>query len=94
MKHAISLVFIAANLLAVTSSISAQYSDSQQPASKSSDTVVVLPVGITEEMLAPPPVPSFMLKPPNKALSMDEMVQQAREAEQKAGIKPPLKPAK
>lgn len=54
---------------------------------------VVLPAGITEEMLAPPPVPSFMLKPTEKPLSLDEMVQQARDAEQKAGIKPVQKSA-
>ena len=45
---------------------------------------VVLPPGVTEEMLAPPPVPGFMLKKPAKPLTMDEMVQQAREAERKA----------
>lgn len=54
--------------------------------------MVELPPGITEEMLAPPPVPSFMLKKPDKALTVEEMVQQAREAELKAGIKSTAKP--
>lgn len=58
------------------------------PASAASAAEVVLPPGITEEMLAPPPVPGFMLKPPTQPLTVDEMVQQAREAERKAGIKP------
>ncbi|MDD5029253.1 MAG: hypothetical protein PHH58_07110 [Rhodoferax sp.] len=58
------------------------------PASAASAAKVVLPPGITEEMLAPPPVPSFMLKPPAKPLTVEQMVQQAREAELKAGIKP------
>ncbi|MDD2611135.1 MAG: hypothetical protein PHX60_15905 [Giesbergeria sp.] len=64
-----------------------------QQASQASAPRVVLPAGITEEMLAPPPVPSFMLKPTEKPLSVDDMVQQAREAEKKAGIKPTQKPA-
>ncbi len=45
---------------------------------------VILPAGVTEEMLAPPPVPRFMLEKPAKPLTTDEMVQQAREAEAKA----------
>lgn len=64
-----------------------------QKASRTQAPQVVLPAGITEEMLAPPPVPSFMLKPTEKPLSVDEMVQQARDAEKKAGIKPAQKPA-
>lgn len=47
---------------------------------------VALPPGLTEEMLAPPPVPRFMLEKPPRPLTTDEMVQQAREAERKAGI--------
>jgi len=62
-------------------------------ASTAAPAKVVLPPGITEEMLAPPPVPSFMLKKPETPLSVDEMVQQAREAERKAGIQPAPKPA-
>lgn len=45
---------------------------------------VILPPGITEEMLAPPPVPRFMLEKPSRPLTTDEMMQQAREAEQRA----------
>ncbi len=56
---------------------------------KPAATVVTLPPGVTEEMLAPPPVPAFMLKKPAKPLTMDEMVQQAREAEQKIGVNSP-----
>lgn len=47
---------------------------------------VVLPPGLTEEMLASPPVPRFMLEKPSRPLTTEEMVQQAREAERKAGI--------
>jgi hypothetical protein len=71
----------------------AQDNPTKEPSSKASAPKVVLPAGITEDMLAPPPVPSFMLKPPTKPMTVDEMVQQAREAEQKAGIKPAPKPA-
>ncbi len=45
---------------------------------------VVLPNGVTEEMLAPPPVPRFMLEKPGRPLTMDEMLQQVREAESRA----------
>ena len=55
---------------------------SAKPAAK-----VVLPEGVTEEMLAPPPVPRFMLEPPSKPLSHDEMAQQIQEAERRSGIK-------
>ena len=54
-----------------------------------------LPEGVTEEMLAPPPVPRFMLEKPSKPLTQEEMVQQAREAESKAAVavkKPAPKP--
>ena len=52
----------------------------------SSASATRLPVGVTEEMMAPPPVPAFMLEKPEKPLSMEEMVRQAREAEKKAGV--------
>lgn len=71
----------------------AQGTPPNPPASAASAPKVELPPGITEEMLAPPPVPAFMLRPPAKPLTVDEMVQQAREAEQKAGIRPAPKPA-
>ncbi len=45
---------------------------------------VVLPNGVTEEMLAPPPVPRFMLEKPVKPLTTDEMLQQVREVESRA----------
>ncbi len=45
---------------------------------------VVLPHGVTEEMLAPPPVPRFMLEKPGKPLTIDEMLQQVREVESRA----------
>ncbi len=93
MKRAISLVFCIAGLMTSNGLTRAQSNPAPPPASASSATKVVLPPGITEEMLAPPPVPSFMLKKPDKVLTVDEMVQQAREAEQKAGIKPAAKSA-
>lgn len=61
----------------------------QTPAANQS-APVKLPDGITEEMLAPPPVPQFMLKKPARQLTVDEMMQQAREAERRSGI--PAKP--
>jgi len=47
---------------------------------------VVLPEGVTEEMLAPPPVPRFMLEKPAKPLSKEEMMDQVRDAEKKAAV--------
>jgi hypothetical protein len=41
----------------------------------------ILPPGVTEDMLAPPPVPRFMLEKQDKPLSTEEMLKQAREAE-------------
>lgn len=92
-KDVISRLLCVAGLVAGTHLALAQDNTSNPPSSKASAPKVVLPAGITEEMLAPPPVPSFMLKPPAKPLTVDEMVQQAREAEQKAGIKPAPQPA-
>lgn len=88
MKRAISLVLLFASLITVNGLTQAQDNSNISPSSQASAPKVVLPPGITEEMLAPPPVPSFMLTPPASPLSVDEMVQQARQAEQKAGIKP------
>lgn len=93
MKRTISLLLCLAELTTFNGLTRAQSSaPPAPPASAASAAKVVLPPGITEEMLAPPPVPSFMLKKPDKPLSVDEMVQQAREAERKAGIKPTTKP--
>lgn len=72
--------------------IAGQALSQDQPGNTSSAPKYVLPKGVTEEMLAPPPVPSFMLKAPEKPLTIDEMTQQAREAEKKAGIKKAAKP--
>lgn len=92
MKSAFSLLLALAGLVAWCGQVSAQNTaPPAPPASAASAAKVVLPPGITEEMLAPPPVPSFMLKKPDKALTVDEMVQQAREAERKAGVKPAAK---
>ncbi len=55
-----------------------------QPARSASAPKYVLPEGITEEMLAPPPVPRFMLERPARPLTTDEMVQQVHEAEARA----------
>jgi hypothetical protein len=87
--HVVAMVI----LLAMVGPIAAQQVAAEPPVAKVSAPTVVLPAGITEEMLAPPPVPSFMLKPSATPLTVDEMVQQAREAEQKAGIKQTVKPA-
>ena len=48
-----------------------------------------LPADIAEQSFAPPPVPQFMLEKPQRSLSMDEMIRQAREAEQRAGAGAP-----
>ena len=95
-NNGLARVLLIVSWLAGTNWVLAQESNSAatQPAVQASAPQVALPAGITEEMLAPPPVPGFMLKPPTKPLSMDEMVQQAREAELKAGIKPPQNSAK
>jgi len=92
MKRAISIVFCFASLIAVVGLTQAQDNTVKGPSSPASAPKIVLPPGITEEMLAPPPVPSFMLNKPDKTLTVDEMVQQARQAELKAGIKPTAPP--
>ena len=76
MEKFVASILFAAALLVLHTAAGAQ--DKQKK--------VILPAGITEEMLAPPPVPSFMLEKPSKPLTTDEMVQQAREAEAKAGV--------
>ena len=84
MKHVLRLVFCFASMaLASSFSLAQDVATDKKPA-KSAASKVVLPQGVTEEMLAPPPVPSFMLKRPSTPLTMDEMMQQAREAENKA----------
>ena len=57
-----------------------------------SEPKMVLPPGVTEEMLAPPPVPRFMLERSSKPTTMEEMARQAHEAEQKADDKASRKP--
>jgi hypothetical protein len=64
------------------------------PGHTSPSKKVVLPEGVTEEMLAPPPVPRFMLEPPSKPLTQAEMMEQIREAELKAGVSSPKPPAR
>jgi len=93
MKNTILLMWCVAGVLTVNDPASAETTAAAAPASAASSAKVVLPPGITEEMLAPPPVPSFMLKPPATPLTVEEMMQQAREAERKAGIKPAAKSA-
>lgn len=84
MKRTILLTLFVASLFAsATLSLAHDTGKSVKPAAKK----IVLPDGITEEMLAPPPVPAFMLEKPAKPLMVLEMMQQAREAEKKAGVK-------
>lgn len=92
MKRAISLALCFSGLSTLNGLAQAQSNTTPPPSNSAAPAMVVLPPGITEEMLAPPPVPSFMLKKPDKALTVEEMVQQAREAELKAGIKSTAKP--
>ena len=54
---------------------------------------VALPPGVSEDMLAPPPVPRFMLEKPGKPLTLDEMRAQVREAERHAGVEIQAEPA-
>jgi hypothetical protein len=76
MKHIISLLVLS-GLVGCTHLASVQNSPAP------------LPQGVTEEMVSPPPVPRFLLKPPTQPLTMEEMMQQVREAEAEAGIKRP-----
>lgn len=78
-------VWFAGLVISVNSSL-AQDAVKAAKSSKPTASPVVLPAGITEEMLAPPPVPRFMLEKPAKPLTTDEMIQQARDAETKAGV--------
>jgi len=77
-------VWFASLVISVNSSL-AQDAVKTAKSSNPAASTVVLPAGITEEMLAPPPVPRFMLEKPAKPLTTDEMIQQARDAEIKAG---------
>lgn len=47
---------------------------------------VQLPAAVTDETFAPPPVPRFMLEKPVQPLSIDEMIRQVREAEERANL--------
>ena len=71
-------------LLGSSNYLWAQSAPDSKPSAQAA-AAFVLPPGITEDMLAPPPVPRFMLEKPASPLTMDEMVQQARDAEMKAG---------
>lgn len=87
MKRTILLTLFVASLFA-SATLSLAHDVTQDGKSvKPAAQKIVLPDGITEEMLAPPPVPAFMLEKPAKPLTVLEMLQQAREAEKKAGVK-------
>lgn len=79
MKRTISLALVLAILIV--------FADLSAAQDTTKNGKVVLPEGITEEMLAPPPMPQFMLKKSATPLLIDEMVEQARAAEIKAGAK-------
>lgn len=85
MKRTIHKTLFVAILMASATLSMAQNVANEGKSVKPPSPQVVLPAGITEEMLAPPPVPQFMLEKPAKPLTMDEMMQQAHEAEKKAG---------
>lgn len=85
MKRTIHKLLFAAILMAIATMSMAQNVANEGKSVKPPSPQVVLPAGITEEMLAPPPMPHFMLEKPAKPLTMDEMIQQAQEAEKKAG---------
>jgi len=87
MKHTFVVASLA--LMGCINLAQAQDTAKAPPPKPTASAAIVLPKGVTEEMLSPPPVPRFMLETPAKPLTMDEMIQQAREAEQKAGIKHP-----
>ena len=88
MRRAITLALIATNLVACADPSLAQNAKDESRATRSPAPEVVLPPGVTEEHLRPPPVPQFMLEKPAKPLTMDEMLKQTREAEEKARTKP------
>jgi hypothetical protein len=77
--------YVTALLSAISLLITPAFAQGPSP---SAQPAYQLPAGVTEEMLAPPPVPRFMLEKPAKPLTVEEMQQQAREAERRAGIQP------
>ena len=86
MKRIIQLTVLFTSVIISASCALAHDTSTTEKSTKKAAQKIVLPAGITEEMLAPPPVPRFMLEKPSKPLSNEEMMQQAREAEAKAGI--------
>ena len=94
LNQSLARVLCIACLILGTNFALAQNSSIAAPATAASAPKPSLPEGVTEEMLAPPPVPGFMLRAPAMPLSLDEMVQQVHEAEQKAGIRPVQNPNK
>lgn len=86
MKRNIHLILFGA-IMACSNLSLAQNVPSDENAVKPSAPAVVLPPGITEEMLAPPPVPRFMLEKPAKPLTMNEMIQQTRQAESQERVR-------
>ncbi len=57
-----------------------------------SAAAVVLPPGVTEDLLAPPPMPRFMLDRNARKLTPQQMAEEARAASLRAG-KPPSTPS-
>lgn len=92
MKRSTLLAVLATNLLVGVSLSQAQEVTQEAKASKKPAPEVILPPGVTEASLAPPPMPRFMLEKPTKPLTLDEMLRQAREAEKTAQAE--QKPAK
>ena len=86
MKPVAQLVIVIASLIVGANCSLAQTTPSDGKLDKTAPAFV-LPPGVEEDMLAPPPVPRFMLEKPATPLTMDEMMQQAREAERKAGAR-------
>jgi hypothetical protein len=89
-KRVISKGFLLTGLAVAFPLAMADNGASTQPTSTASAPKVALPPGITEEMLAPPPVPHFMLERRPQSLTIKEMAQQAHETNASVKTAPKL----
>lgn len=86
MTYLLTIATLSSVFILGQGSVIAQDKQMTQPKTAGQASQYVLPPGITEEMLAPPPVPQFMLEQPAKPLTTQQMIEQARDAERKASV--------
>lgn len=84
MKRTFLLTLFVASLVAAANLLMAQEATKDEKSTKPSNPELGLPPGVTDAMLAPPPMPRFMLEKPAKPITLDEMIRQAREAAKRA----------